>query len=324
MRTESETEVVQALSWAEDAGLPVLLLGGGSNLVCADAGFPGLVLQLADRGQQLLSASGGRRRVRIAAGQLWDRFVAACCDELLAGLECLSGIPGSVGATPIQNVGAYGQEVSECIDAVRCFDRWERRVVSLSNAECEFGYRTSRFKTRERERFVVLSVDFALQENGPPAIRYPELEQALSAIPQPSLAQVRATVLQLRAAKSMLLDPSDENGRSCGSFFVNAVLSAAEFSALQARAAPLVPPHFMQTDGRVKVPSAWLIQHAGFDKGHRQGPVGLSSKHTLCVVAHEGATSADVVAFARDVSTAVEQRFGIRLEPEPTLIGIAW
>lgn len=326
VRAESDAEVVAALDWAEQAGHPVLLLGGGSNLVCSDSGFAGLVLLLAQRGRAALSGQRlpGRRHLRVAAGESWDAFVAACCAERLSGVECLSGIPGSVGATPIQNVGAYGQEVSETVDAVRCYDRAERRIVTLSNVECEFGYRSSRFKTQERDRFVVLSVDFVLQENGPAAVLYPELQHALGERAEPSLDEVRAAVLRLRASKSMLLDRDDENGRSCGSFFVNVVLDAAELAALETRAAPLVPPRFPQPDGRFKIPAAWLIQHAGFDKGHRRGPVGLSTKHTLCVVAHDGATSADVVAFARHLCAGVELRFGVRLEPEPTLIGITW
>ncbi len=317
----------EALAWANSQSLPVVVLGGGSNVVFTDGSFDGLVLEMALRGRERLETDRpGVERWRVAAGETWDDFVDHCCHLDLAGIECLSGIPGSVGATPIQNVGAYGQEVCQVIRSVTCLDRQSLEDVELSNADCHFAYRSSRFKHGDAGRYVVLSVEFELQPGAAPSLHYAELERLAHQrqLTQPSLLDARRLVLDARRSKSMLLDPDDPNGRSCGSFFVNAVLSAADFERLLERTGPDSPPHYVQADGSVKVPSAWLIQHAGFDKGHRRGNVGLSTKHTLCVVAHEGATSSEVVDFARSVRDRVWDVFRVPLQPEPVFVGIEW
>ncbi len=229
--------------------------------------------------------------------------------------------PGRVGATPIQNVGAYGQEVAETISRVRCFDRKTDSVVEIPAAECGFRYRDSRFKSEEPGRFLVLGVSYRLTRGGAPNVRYPELARRLGE--RPTLAETRDTVLAVRREKSMVLSVGDENARSCGSFFVNPVVDAARVAEIEAAAASGEMPRYPQPDGRVKLPAAWLIERAGFAKGTREGAVGLSTKHTLAVVAHGGARAGDVVAFARRVRRTVEQRFGVRLVPEPSFWGFS-
>lgn len=317
----SEDEVAEAVTWARERGLPLHVLGGGSNVVVADAGVPGLVLSVGLRGVRW----GDDGRVSAGAGEPWDAFVRESVARGLAGVECLSGIPGLVGATPIQNVGAYGQEVSESIERVRALDRQSGQLVELSNAECRFAYRDSFFKSQAPERFVVLEVGFRLVPGGAPALRYPELERELAArgMAAPGLAEVREVVLALRARKSMLFDPSDENGRSCGSFFVNPIVEAARADEVGARAGDPSMPRYPQADGRVKLSAAWLIERSGLARGTREGQVGLSTKHTLCVVAHGDARADEVVRFARRVRATVLERFGVALEPEPLFWGFA-
>jgi UDP-N-acetylmuramate dehydrogenase len=327
-----ERQLVSALEWASRHGAPVLLLGGGTNLVCADVGFEGLVIRIELLGTDGLDAVEARgpsatRSVRAKAGEPWDRFVARCCAANLAGLECLSGIPGTVGATPIQNVGAYGQDVSQTIRSVRCLDRQTLTTRTFDVDDCAFAYRSSRFKNSDRDRHVVLEVEFALRAGGAPSVCYPELERALSSrgLTKPSLSQVREAVVDLRRSKAMVLETAQDragpNARSCGSFFVNPILTATEYKRLRARTG-VEPPHHSDGAGGVKVPAAWLIEHAGFEKGHTEGTVGLSTLHTLCVVAHEGATSAALLAFARSIRERVRQRFGIVLRAEPVLVGL--
>jgi len=317
----SEADVAEAVEWAHAHGAPLHVLGGGSNVVVADAGVPGLVLSIALRGVEW----GDDGRVTARAGEPWDALVRTATERGLAGIECLSGIPGLVGATPIQNVGAYGQEVGETIERVRALDRESGAVVELDGAACRFAYRDSFFKSGAPERYVVLAVTFRLTSGGAPAVRYPELERELRArgLQRPSLADVREVVLELRARKSMLFDLADENGRSCGSFFVNPVVSAARADELAASAADTSMPRYPQADGRVKLSAAWLIERSGLAKGTRDGAVGLSTKHTLCIVAHEGARADDVVRFAARVRRHVRERFGVELEPEPALWGFA-
>lgn len=323
----SDAQLLPALRWAAAQGLPVLVLGGGSNVVVADRGFPGLVLRMATRG--LSFSSGGR--VTAAAGEPWDDVVAATVERGLAGLECLSGIPGLSGATPIQNVGAYGQEVADTIELVRVLDRTTGAVDELPAAACGFAYRDSAFKRAPDQR-IVLSVTFALQADGAPAVRYAELARALAAagLTHPSLRDVRQMVLGLRAKKSMLLDESDVNGRSVGSFFTNPILPASDAHAVVARAvaqglasSPADVPQFPMPDGRVKLAAGWLIEHAGIAKGLRRGPVGVSSRHALALVHHGGGTTAELLALAQEVRAAVHTRFGVDLVPEPVMVGDA-
>lgn len=313
----SEADIVEALAWADEQQLDTWVLGGGSNVVVPDVGLPGLVLAIALAGIEQLAA-GGRVVLRAQAGEAWEALVRHAVMHDLQGLECLSGIPGLVGATPIQNVGAYGQEVADTIVAVRAFDRTERRFVELGAADCEFGYRVSRFKKREPHRFVISAVTFALQPGAAPDVRYPELQRALERTPH-SLQATREAVLALRRGKSMLLDRSAENGRSCGSFFMNPVVTPEQAQAVQRRFADETLPRYPQADGLVKLPAAWLIERSGFAKGYRRGRVGISSRHSLALVCHAGATTQDLLELAALVRATVLARSGVELTPEPVI-----
>jgi UDP-N-acetylmuramate dehydrogenase len=313
-----ESTVLAALGWARDRGIALRVLGGGSNLVVGDAGVDGLVVQIALRGRSCHQTAGAVD-VTAAAGEPWDDLVRWTVERGWAGLECLSGIPGLVGATPIQNVGAYGQEVSEVVVAVRVLDTRTAEIASIAGADCGFAYRDSRFKSAAPGRHVVLGVTYRLRPGAAPTVRYADVEKHLAAggITKPALRDVRASVLAVRRGKSMVLDDTDPNRRSCGSFFVNPVLTAAEAARVAARAGDTAMPRWPQPDGRIKLSAAWLIERAGFTRGYTAGPVGLSTRHTLAIVAHDGARTRDVVAFARLLRDAVAERFGIRLSPEP-------
>ncbi|HEU4576977.1 MAG TPA: UDP-N-acetylmuramate dehydrogenase [Polyangiaceae bacterium] len=309
--------LAEALDWAAQRSLPVTILGGGSNVVIADAGLSGLVLTIAG-GSESIEREGDSVRITIGAGAPWDDFVARCVARGWSGIECLSGIPGHVGATPIQNVGAYGQEVADTIVSLRAHDRASGQLVELTHGECAFGYRTSRFKTGDTERFIVLDVTFRLQSGGAPCRAYPELARRLP--PEATLVETRRIVLDTRREKSMLLDPNDENGRSCGSFFLNPLIEPTALDDLRARAAAS-PPTYPQPDGRLKLPAAWLIERAGFHKGQRWGAVGISTRHSLALVAHEGATSHQILEAAHRIRDGVHDALGIELTPEPLFLG---
>lgn len=318
-RARSEADVVEALAWARGRGIQVRILGGGSNLVVADQGFDGLVLGIELRGISISSPSGDAELVA-QAGEPWDDVVETAVRRGLAGIEGLSGVPGSVGATPIQNVGAYGQEVAETIRSVRVVDRETLGAVELDTKACRFAYRDSFFKSEAPERFVVTEVRFALPHRAPAAVRYPDLQRELSRrqLTEPSLAEVRAAVLAVRSEKSMLLDPSDPNGRSCGSFFLNPIVTAADVERIQkVVAAGTAVPTYPQPDGRIKLAAGWLIEQSGFNKGLRDGHVGLSTKHALAIVAHAGATAGEVRRLAQRIQAGVQARFGVALSPEP-------
>ena len=319
----SEHDVLEALALAKPRGVPVRVLGGGSNLVVADAGFDGLVLAMGLRGVVFSSASGDAR-LTAQGGEPWDNVVAHAVARGLAGLEGLSGIPGCAGATPIQNVGAYGQEVAETIESVRAIDREKQSVVELSAKDCGFAYRDSFFKSQAPERFVVTEVRFALAERPPAPVRYPDLwrEVERRALATPTLAEVRDCVLAVRREKSMLLDSSDVNGRSCGSFFLNPIVSAADAERVRAVAGDVVVPSYPQPDGRVKLAAGWLIEQSGFAKGLRDGNVGLSTKHALAIVAHDDATAAEVARLSVRIREGVRARFGVELAPEPNFWGL--
>ncbi len=317
-----EATLVEAVASADDAGTPVLVLGGGSNLVVSDAGFDGRVVHVATRGvtdDDPGEAACGGVDVVVAAGENWDDLVARAVDRGWTGIEALSGIPGSVGATPIQNVGAYGQEVSQTIARVRTFDRVDRRLRSFAAADLGFGYRHSRFKA-DPGRHLVLEVTFQLPraELGAP-VQYAELARTLGveAGQRVPLAEVRAAVLALRAGKGMVLDAADHDTWSAGSFFTNPFLSPEQVAAL-----PEAAPRWPQPDGTVKSSAAWLIEHAGFGKGHAVGRVSLSTKHTLALTNRGEASAAELVALAREVRDGVEARFGVRLVNEPVLVGL--
>jgi UDP-N-acetylmuramate dehydrogenase len=314
----STEQIVLAVRAALDRGVRLVPLGGGSNVILSDAGLDALVVQV--RGGGVTFDGGGH--VRVAAGERWDTFVAACVERDLAGVECLSGIPGNVGGTPIQNVGAYGQEVSETITAVSAVDVDTGELHELDARDCAFGYRSSRFKDDWRGRWVVTDVTFALTPRGAPALRYAELTRSL-ARPDPTLAEVRTRVIELRRAKSMVLDPNDENRRSVGSFFTNPVVSAELADSVHAvargRGAPEMP-RFPAGD-QVKLAAGWLIEQAGFLRGTRLGRVGLSTRHALALVNLGDASARDVLDAALTVKRGVLETFGVALRPEPELLG---
>lgn len=322
----SEEELRDALGFARVERMPVFVLGGGSNLVVADRGFDGMVIHLRAKGVETRT-EGDRTLLEVAAGEAWDPFVERAVSAGLAGLECLSGIPGSVGATPIQNVGAYGQEVAQTIVEVRSMDATTGELHRRAPEQCGFRYRHSVFKEAAARDEIVTHVTFALRA-GAPTLRYPELQRAAAAqSATPTLASVRATVIALRAAKSMVIDPADPNRRSAGSFFTNPIVSARQADEVARRAvlAGVVAdasemPRYPEGD-EVKLSAGWLIERSGMAKGLRRGSVGISSKHALALVHHGGGSAHELLALAREVIDTVLDRFGVRLRPEPVLLG---
>jgi UDP-N-acetylmuramate dehydrogenase len=317
-RATTIDEIREALAWARDREIAVFILGGGSNLLISDDGFDGLVLHVDLRGI-VVESEDEYAMIRVAAGEPWDDFVAYAVSRGYAGVECLSGIPGSTGATPIQNVGAYGQDVSETIVRVEVLDRTLDRVITLTNWDCRFGYRSSLFKNYERERYVVTGVTLRLKTAGCATIRYPELQKFVEqrGISVDDLEGVREAVIAIRKRKGMVVDPSDPDTRSDGSFFMNPVLTLAQYDAF-ARIAPDAP-HYPAGD-EVKLSAAWLIEHAGFSKGFALGNVGLSSKHTLAVINRGGGTAAEVKELVALIQSAVREKFGVELHPEPNFV----
>ncbi len=327
-RAATEDDIFAAAAWARERRLPLFVLGGGSNVVVSDAGFNGLVLHAALRGIESAKTASGELLLRAAAGEPWEACVQRALEASAAGIECLSGIPGTVGGTPVQNVGAYGQEVASVIDRVRAFDLNESAFVELTAPECGFSYRRSRFNAADRGRFIVTRVDLRLAPGGAPTLRYPELQRAVQAAypnSAPSLAEVAAIVRRIRQSKGMLIVEGDPESRSAGSFFKNPIISAELFQKIAARsAAASKPAHFpagASDPNLVKIPAAWLIEQAGFAKGYALGRAAISSRHTLALTNRGGATAAEILALAEKISAAVEARFGIRLEMEPVLVG---
>ncbi len=322
----TDAEVIDVVREADAAGTPLLVIGGGSNLVIGDKGFEGTALVVATKGVEL---TGGT--LELAAGEVWTDAVARTVEAGLAGVECLAGIPGSAGATPIQNVGAYGQEVSSTITEVIAYDRRSGETVTLTNEECAFSYRHSRFKS-DPERYVVLRVRFALEDaDGLSApIRYAETARALGVevgdrVP---LAAARETVLKLRAGKGMVLDAEDHDTWSAGSFFTNPILSDEQFAAFRARVGERLgdgvePPAYPAGQGHTKTSAAWLIDKAGFTKGYGSGPARISTKHTLALTNQGAATTEDLLALAREVVAGVREAFGITLVNEPVTVGVS-
>ncbi|MGW2257906.1 UDP-N-acetylmuramate dehydrogenase [Streptomyces sp. NPDC001780] len=322
----TDDEVIAAVREADDAGTPLLIIGGGSNLVIGDKGFDGTALRIATRGFALDGTS-----LELAAGEVWSDAVARAVEAGLAGIECLAGVPGSAGATPIQNVGAYGQEVAGTVTEVVAYDRATRERVTIPNADCGFSYRHSRFKAHP-ERWVVLSVRFALEDAGglSAPVRYAETARALGVEPgdRAPLATVRETVLSLRVGKGMVLDPDDHDTWSAGSFFTNPVLGAEEYADFLARVHArlgdgVAPPAYPAGDGRTKTSAAWLIDKAGFTKGYGSGPARISTKHTLALTNRGEATTEDLLALAREVVTGVREAFGVTLVNEPVTVGVS-
>lgn len=313
-----ESIVRQAFAFATGRLLPVLVLGGGSNLLVADAGFGGVVMKMDIRGVERAG-----ELVTAGAGEDWDDFCAYCVAAGLAGIECLSGIPGSVGATPVQNVGAYGQEVSETIEEVRALDLESGEIVSLSNADCGFAYRRSRFNTDDRGRFVILAVTFRLRSDGVPKIVYRDLQERFPE-GNATLAEVRDAVREIRASKGMLVRQGGPDSASAGSFFKNPVVSSEFFESVKTiareRGVQSVP-HYPADGSRIKIPAAWLIERSGFEKGYRLGSAGLSTVHTLALTNRGGATAAEILALRDRVRSTVLSIWGIELEVEPVLVG---
>jgi UDP-N-acetylmuramate dehydrogenase len=311
-----EASVVEAVHFARDRRVPLFALGGGSNVLVSDEGFPGLVLRVA-----LTGIEEQENRVRVAAGEDWDRFVSLAVDHGYGGIECLAGIPGTVGGTPVQNVGAYGQEVSNTIVSVRVLDLHTMTFAELQAAACGFAYRRSIFNSTERGRFIVTRVDYSLRPGALPVISYPDLTRHFRRqAGKPTLAEVAAAVRQIRHAKGMLLVEGEPDCRSAGSFFKNPVVSQAQYDDLAARSSSPVPC-FAAAKGFVKIPAAWLVEHAGIQKGFAMGAAGISSRHTLALINRGGATAKEILALRDTIVTTLEKRFGIQLEQEPVWLG---
>ncbi len=318
-----EDEVREAVAFANTRQLPLFVLGGGSNLVVADSGWPGLVVRMAMGG---ISSEGARDAVlfSVGAGHDWDDFVAQAITQNCAGVECLSGIPGSVGGTPVQNVGAYGQQVSDTIESVRALDRKLDRVVVLPNPACGFRYRSSIFNGSERDRYIILQVNYRLKRGGAPSLKYADLQKHFAETKTaPTLAEVREAVRQIRRGKGMLFVPGDADARSAGSFFRNPVLSEQQFQgvAAVAQSKGVAIPSYPGLESQHKISAAWLVENSGFAKGFRMGRVGISSKHVLALVNSGDATADDIIQFKETIQRGVRSIWGILLEPEPVLVG---
>jgi UDP-N-acetylmuramate dehydrogenase len=319
-------EVQEAVLFARSRGLPLFVLGGGSNLVIADAGWPGLVLKIAIPGIEQASGQDQEGKVHfdVGAGESWDKFVSRAVVARCAGVECLSGIPGSVGGTPVQNVGAYGQEVSDTIASVQVLDLKDGQIRELCNEACEFSYRNSIFNGTQRGRFIVLRVTYCLIPDGKPRITYADLERQFEGRQAPpDLAETREAVRHIRALKGMLIVPGDPDCQSAGSFFKNPVLSEEQLEDLKVCAAArgLSVPSYPALETHHKISAAWLVEHSGFAKGYRSDRVGISTKHALAIVNRGGATAADVVTLKEQIQNRVQEIWGIRLEPEPVMMG---
>lgn len=334
VRADTEEQVAETVEFADQLGLKLFVLGGGSNVLISDNGFDGMVLQIGlsgietDTGEYQISnlkseianpvpETRNSKLVTVAAGEDWDGFVAYCVKNQLGGVECLSGIPGFVGGTPVQNVGAYGQEVAETIVEVRSFDRKTGGIVTLSNEECGFTYRTSIFNSTHRERHIVLSVTFSLRPNGDPKLVYKDLIEHF-ADKRPSLAEVREAVLKIRRAKSMVIDAADPNSKSAGSFFKNPIVTRGKLDEMRNSFEHV--PHF-EFGEMFKIPAAWLIENSGFKKGFAMGRAGISSKHTLALINRGDATASEIIDLKDRIQKAVAAEFGIELFPEPVFVG---
>jgi UDP-N-acetylmuramate dehydrogenase len=328
LRATTEAHILDALEFARSHSCPVFVLGGGSNLVISDAGFPGLVIKIEIPGIQPIGEDGSGM-FSVAAGVEWDEFVRISVERNLAGIECLSGIPGTVGGTPLQNVGAYGEEVSDVITRVTLLDRDSSRIELLSKSDCRFGYRSSLFNTTHKDCYIVLKVDFALRPDGQPRDQYPDIQRQFAGrIRPPSVADVREAVLQGRRAKAMVVSDADPDSRSAGSFFKNPVLDADSVAALEshARARGILSgsesiPRFPASPGKEKISAAWLIEHAGFRKGYVHKNAGISGKHALALVNRGGATAMDILELMLAIRQQVQDLFGVELRPEPAFIG---
>lgn len=326
VEAKTASEVQEAVRFTQTQNLPLFILGGGSNLVIADSGWPGLVLKIAIPGIERRSGydDDGKVLFDVGAGESWDRFVSHAVVAQCAGVECLSGIPGSVGGTPVQNVGAYGQEVADTIESVEVLDLRDGQVRELCKEACGFAYRSSIFNTTERGRFIILHVTYALTPGGEPHLEYADLKRHFEGREtRPNLAETREAVRHIRALKGMLIVPGDPDCQSAGSFFKNPVLSAEQHEDLKKRAVAkgFSIPSYPALATKKKVSAAWLVEHSGFARGYGFGHVGISSKHALAIVNRGGATTAEVIALKDQIQQRVEEIWGVRLEPEPVIVG---
>ena len=326
VEARSRAEVEEAVAFSRTQKLPLFVLGGGSNLLVADSGWHGLVLKVAIPGieRHPTQNDAGKTLFDVGAGESWDRFVSHAVAAHCAGVECLSGIPGSVGGTPVQNVGAYGQEVAETIESVEVFDRRDGQVRELCREACDFAYRSSIFNTSQRERFIILRVSYALTPGGEPHLAYADLQRHFAGREtRPNLAETREAVRHIRALKGMLIIPGDPDSQSAGSYFKNPVLSESQHQELLKRAAAkgLIIPSYPALQQSRKVSAAWLVEHSGFTRGYGSGHVGISSKHSLAIVNRGGATAGEVLALKDQIQQRVEEIWGVTLEPEPVMVG---
>lgn len=318
VEAKSEADVAEAVGWAAERGIRLYPLGGGSNLLVPDAGFDGLILKIGISG---VKQDG--EAFDVGAGEDWDAFVERTVDNEFAGMECLAGIPGSVGGTPVQNVGAYGQEVAQTIASVRAFDTQAGEMVELHRWDCGFRYRESIFNTTERGRYIVTGVRFELAKHGAPTLSYADLQKTFSAQERPRLKDVADAVREIRRAKGMVIEQGNPDTWSAGSFFKNPVVDVGLLPSIAGAAGVAVDavPHWDAGEGRVKLAAAWLLEKSGFVKGYGSGPVRISSRHTLALTNRGGATFADVMALQDEIVGGVEARFGVRLEREPVVLG---
>ncbi len=304
--------------------MPLFVLGGGSNLVVCDSGWPGLVLKISLAGVEF-EGDIQKMRFQSGAGESWDNLVALTVSKNCGGLECLSGIPGTVGGTPVQNVGAYGQEVSETISSVKVLEIATGKTREMRNGDCGFAYRTSMFNTTHRDQYIVLEVAYLLHRNREPKIEYADLKRFFASSPAPTLQQVRDAVRSIRQSKAMLIVQGDEDSQSAGSFFKNPIVPQAEADRIQALAQKLAPgkplPRYPAGNDHVKLAAAWLVEQSGFHKGYGAGPVGISRKHTLAIVNRGGASAKDILALKHEIQKKVLDRWGVGLQPEPVFVG---
>jgi len=321
---KSADALAAGVEWARDQNLPLFVLGGGSNIVVADRGFRGLVLKMSIDGVET-RFEDGYVLIDAGAGEDWDNLVALTVTNNWAGFECLSGIPGRVGATPIQNVGAYGQDISESLVLLEALDVPRGQLVQLTANDCDFGYRSSRFKTRDQHRFVITRVKYRLTVDGASAVRYPELIRHLGNLQRVTLQQVREAVLDIRRRKAMVIDPTDLDSRSVGSFFVNPTVTTEQFEEIKQNLASLASgtdlPAFPAPDGRIKLSAAWLIEKSGINRGYVYGNVGTSTKHALAIINRVGGTASEISELKEMIQQRVFETFGIALRPEPVFVG---
>ena len=328
LHAKTEGQLLGATEFARQRGCPVFVLGSGSNVLISDAGFSGLVIKVELKGIENRDGEENGN-LSVAAGVDWDLFVQHCVDRDLAGIECLSGIPGTVGGAPVQSIGAYGQDIGEVVREIRALDLGTNRLVQLSGGDCRFAYRSSIFNSTHKDRYIILRVDFALRTDRQPRLLYTDLQRKFALSTHPAtIREVREAVLDIRRSKSMILNAEDPDAKSAGSFFKNPVLDTGFVSAMEdeARARGLLRPsesipRFAAGAGKEKLPAAWLIERSGFHKGYRHGNAGISGKHTLALINAAGATAQEILELMHMIQDGVRETFGVALQPEPVFVG---